>query len=298
MNSNRRGNWVVPVGIGCAVILICLCVVGGGAWFFLLRPVDTSSFSSSSDEQAVPTEQVLNSAPPTQQIPEEAAPPDSQAPTIAPANTEVPQPTEEVFNGTGEQAVGDHYYFDDFSSDYFDWPILDQDAILTQYKDEAYSFSITAADSFDWIYVPAPEIPNAIEFDAWSATEDVGGAWGVVCQYQDETNYYYVEFNLLDNQYVIGKVVNDELEGLTELNDKGQYWYPANQNDDPTAPDHYLIDCTLDSISVTVNGQWLNTVSVPNPFASPGETVFYVYTDPWATNGYEMLFDNVTVYWP
>ncbi len=288
MNANRRSNWVLPVAIGCAVILVCLCVVGGGVWYFMFRSGEETSFISSNSEEVVLTELPLNVPAPTQQIQEEAPP----------ANTQAPEPTEQVFNGTGQQTVQEHYYFDDFSSDYFDWPLIENEGMLTQYKDEAYSFYITTADYFDWIYVPAPQIPNAIEFDAWSATEDVGGAWGVVCQYQDEANYYYVEFNLLDDQYVIGRVVNDEYEGLTEINDKGQYWYPANQNDSPIVSDHYLVECTLDSIAVTVNGQWLTTVTVPDPFATEGDMVLFVYTDPWATNGYEMLFDNVTVYWP
>ena len=201
---------------------------------------------------------------------------------------------------TGSQELQDKRMFDDFSSDALGWPVFDDGQTILKYENEAYYFQIATADYSDWAYMPVDFIPNEMEFDVQGPPGLQDGTFGVYCQYQDEQNYYYAEFDLQTNTYVIGQVVNGENTPLTEPDTAGQYWRSAAMlKSPPTATNHIGIGCYLNEIALFINNEYVDLVTVIQPFDNPGEAAFFVYTFHYADeNGYTVLFDNVEVWQP
>ena len=120
------------------------------------------------------------------------------------------------------------------------------------------------------------------------------------CQYQDVDNHYYVEFDLQTNSYIIAQYFNGEDIPLTKQNTGGQFWYETSAfKSSPDAVNRIGVTCYLDSITLFVNDQWVDEVSVSQPFDQPGEAAFFVYTFDFAgENGYKVFFDNVETWQP
>jgi len=275
----------VIIGIGCVGILcIGVLVAGGGAAFFL-----TQRTASSSGPEAVATVEV-------------------KVVTVMPEPTDIPplEPTPAIEPAapgtslTGDQHVDDHSLYDDFSSDALGWLVYNDNMINIQYEDEAYSFQITEPDSFDWTYFPVDFIPYEIRFDVQGPEGPQDGTFGVFCHLHDVDNYYFVEFDLFDNTYLIGLFLDGEFLPLTEENSSGEFWQGAEVlNSPPTEVNHIGVSCYLEEITLFINDQLVDQVNVEQPFDQPGEAAFFVYTFDFAgPEGYKMLFDNVEVWQP
>jgi hypothetical protein len=230
-------------------------------------------------------------------------PTDLPAPTLISFPTTVPtdsSPTDFGSTLTGDQRLDDHSLFDDFSSGALGWPIVDDGKTTLKYENQAYSFQIKEPEYYDWAYIPVDFIPYEISFDVQGLAGSQDGTFGVFCQFQDADNYYYVEFDLQDNSYLIGQSVDSEDIPLTEKNSVGQYWQSASAlKSPPTAVNHIDISCYLDSITLFINDEWVDEASVGQPFDEPGEAAFFVYAFDFAgVNGYKVFFDNVEVWQP
>jgi hypothetical protein len=287
MTEQKRFPWLtVILGVGCvSVICIGVLVVGGGAALFL-----TQTTASSSGPEAVVTVEI--------QIPTSLPEPTTISPlTIEPT---IVEPTAPVTSLTGDQRMDDHSLFDDFSSEALGWPVFDDGVTILKYENQAYSFQITEPDFYDWAYFPVDFIPYEIWFDVQGPAGQQDGTFGVFCQLQDADNYYYAEFDLQDNSYLIGQSVNGEDFPLTTQNSSGQYWQSTSALlSPPTSVNRIGVTCYPDSITLFINDQWVDEVSVSQPFDGPGEAAFFVYTFDFAgENGYKVLFDNVEVWQP
>ena len=252
-----------------------------------------------------PTTTVENLSTLTAFIPTEETPPTE---TALPASTDLPAPTEtqqaepqptDDDSLTGNQRRDDTSFFDDFSSKSLDWPEYDDGITILKYEDDAYSFQITELDFFDWAYVPVDFSPNSISFDVWGLPGQQDGTFGVMCQFQDIENYYYVEIDLEINEFVIAQIKADEYIPLTIVNDEGQYWHKADPlNASPEQVNQISIECSLDFIVLAINDSLVYATEVSEPFTTPGETAFFVYAFSFAgPEGYKVFFDNVEARW-
>jgi len=289
MTEQKRFPWLaVILGVGCVgVLCVGVLVVGGGAVYFLTQ------------ETAIP------SVPePVVTVPVEILEPTSvPAPVVEPTLVEptAVEPTTPGTSLTGDQRLDDHSLYDDFSSDALGWPLFDDGKTILKYENQAYSIQITEPDYEDWAYLPVDFIPYEIWFDVQGLPGQQDGTFGVFCQYQNEDNFYYVEFDLEINSYVIGQILNDEHIPLTPQNANGQYWQDASGTlkSPPTSVNRIGVTCYLDSITLFINDQWVDEVGVGQPFDQPGEAAFFVYTFDFAgENGYKIFFDNVEVWQP
>jgi len=289
MTEQKRFPWLALIlGVGCVgVLCIGVLVVGGGAVYFLTQ------------ETAIP------SVPePVVTVPVEILEPTSvPAPVVEPTLVEptAVEPTTPGTSLTGDQRLDDHSLYDDFSSDALGWPLFDDGKTILKYENQAYSIQITEPDYEDWAYLPVDFIPYEIWFDVQGLPGQQDGTFGVFCQYQNEDNFYYVEFDLEINSYVIGQILNDEHIPLTPQNANGQYWQDASGTlkSPPTSVNRIGVTCYLDSITLFINDQWVDEVGVGQPFDQPGEAAFFVYTFDFAgENGYKIFFDNVEVWQP
>lgn len=264
MKEQKPFPWLpVLLGVGC-VSLLCIGVllVGGGAAYFI-------------------TDRVEVPAVPEVTMPAQSAPPSDSG-------------------LTGKQHVEEFAFFDDFSSEMLNWPVYNDGTTIIQYENDAYSFQITEPDYIDWAYIPADFIPYEIWFDVQGSPGQQDGTFGVLCQYQDIDNHYYVEFNLGSQAYIIGQYLDGEDISLTKQNSEGQFWYESDAfNSQPAAVNNIGVGCYLERIKLFINNQPVDDVHVPNPLDQPGEAAFFVYTfDDADEDGYKVFFDNVDVYQP
>jgi hypothetical protein len=211
-------------------------------------------------------------------------------------------PIEAITTGTTRdrsQHLDAHSLFDDFSSDGLGWPRYDDGTTLLDYEDQAYSFQVTEPAYYDWVYFPGEFIPYEIQFDARAASQADDGTFGVFCQFQDEDNYYYVEFDIAGKYYLIGQVVDGTDTDLTSPVNGPEDGPNTDALNPPTAINHIGVSCNLDSISLTINGKSVADVRVQKPFDQPGPAAFFVYVfEDASEKGYKVYFDNVEAHDP
>ncbi len=273
--------WILILGLGC-LGMICVAVIGvGGYAYFQNR---------TSGEPAAPVPVIIEVSVTPQILPTATL----AAPSLAPA------PTDSGSTMTGEQRLDDHSLYDDFSSDALGWPVFDDGKTIIQYENEAYSFQIAETDYVDWAYFPVDFVPYEIWFDVQGLPGEQDGTFGVFCQFQDTDNYYYAEFNLQDNSYILAQIVNGEDIPLTKQNSVGQFWYKTDAfKSSPEAINRIGVSCYLDSILLSINDQMVDQVNVQQPSDQPGEAAFFVYAFDFAgSEGYKVYFDNVEVWQP
>jgi hypothetical protein len=283
MTEQRRFPWLaVILGLGCAgVLCVGVLVAGGGAAFFLTQRSASPSVPEPVFTVPVVTPETLPN--PTQTVP---SPP--------------PAPTDSILTLTGDQRLDDHSLFDDFSSEALGWPVYADGVTIMKYENQAYSIQIAEPAVYDWAYFPVNFIPYEIWFDVQGLPGQQDGTFGVFCHFQDPENYYYVEFDLETNSYVIGQYVEDKYVPLTEQNAQGQYWQEASAlKSPPTSVNRIGVSCYLNSITLFINDEWVNEVSVKQPFDQIGEAAFFVYAFDFAgPEGYKVFFDNVEIWQP
>ncbi len=287
-------KWLLPMGIGC-IFLVCVCGLGAVGSYFLFSPDSVSS---------APTPTLLAVIAPAPMVNEPSATFPAE-PTEILVLTEAPEPTpwptvestEASDSLTGSQNRDENSIFDDFSSQALGWPVFDDGKTIIQYEDGAYSLQITEADYFDWAYAPVDFLPNAIQLDVWGLPGTQEGTFGVICQYQDTDNYYYVEIDLGTRQFVIAQVQAGEYISLNYPDENGQYWLSADPlYPSPEQVNHIEVNCDQDFMVLTINDALVYHVTIPEPFSNPGEIALFVYTYPFAgPEGYKVFFDNVGV---
>jgi hypothetical protein len=259
--------------------MLCVGVLGAGgvAYFYLQR-----------SSTPFPPEVVSTVPPPSIEQP---------GPTDLPV---IPEPTSSGTSLTGNQQLEEFRLYDDFSSDALGWPVYDDGKTILKYEDGQYSFQIAEPDYFDWAYVPVDFSPTDISFDVKSDADPQNGTFGVFCQFQDENNYFYVEFDLSEASYMVGQYFNGEDIVLTPQNAQGQYWQETSTlYSAPGALNRITISCNRNFITLFINDEWITDVNPPKPVENPGEMAFFVYTFPSAdSDGFKVYFDNVEVYKP
>ncbi|MEJ2759346.1 MAG: hypothetical protein P8046_12770 [Anaerolineales bacterium] len=281
----KRNNWILPVGIGCVVIL-CLCGAAA-AGIFLLQDRLTGLFSDTGIEEIVPTEFF-------EMIEETAVTPMVEA-TGIPEVTQAPMEDDSM--PSDGQYQDEFTLIDDFSSNTFGWIEYEDEITILKFENGAYSFQVLEPTYYDWSYVPVDFSPTFITFDVYGLPGDQDGTFGLFCQYQDETNYYYVEIDLQTKEYVIAQILDDEYIVLNEPLAEDYDWLTTTAlKDTPEEPNTITVECTSDNISLIINDELVNSVFVQDPFNSPGEMAFFVFAYEFAgPEGYKVYFDNVTV---
>jgi len=208
---------------------------------------------------------------------------------LQPAATGVAQPREPFRNETG--------FFDDFSAKTFGWPEMDDGRKILKYEDGGYSFQLLEKDGFDVVPLPVEFNPQEIAFDVKGVEGMDDGTFGVFCQFQDQSNYYYVEFDLLDGTYVIAQSLDGEYKPLTVSTEDGKYWLNAQALKPSSEVNHIDISCGLEGVLVRANDQPVDIVFVEKPFTGTGSASLLVFTYGFAgDDGYKVIFDNVEAY--
>ena len=277
MKTNKGFSWWIPI---VAVIFICI-LCGGilGLSGFIL-----SIIKRNNPQIGIP---FLGTYIPTMQA--------EMGTTPFPQST-ASAPTESV---TSTQLFYNYYFFDEFTSPASGWQVYNDDNTILKYEDGKYHLEVTKPDSLYWSYAPINFYGSEINFQVKGLPGPQNGTVGMFCQFHDIDNYYYVEFDLEMQDYLVG-VISNGSETLLTVNPGNNDWeysqgllpYPEQLND-------IHITCTQDYISLSINDQWNGDYQVPVPFDSTGEIAFFVYSFDFPdSEGYHVMIDDVEIFNP
>jgi hypothetical protein len=309
--KNQTGfPWKTVLIIIAVFTVLCCCLAAsiGGFVYYLSQSgeglPDNLNFNFNLDGK--PVEETAPDTQPTIAYPEAAEPtkvtsqPGAQEATTGESPTEAPaivEPAETSSELTGKQEKSDYRIFDDFSSNALGWYQKEEDSYAVKLENETYTLQSTEKDYMAWAEFPVEFIPYEIAFDVKGPAGKQDGTFGVECQYLDDDNLYYIEFDLGTNEYTISEKKDGESIPLTKENSSGQFWHKASAlKSPPTSANHIGISCYLDTITVFVNGKLVDQVNIKDPLPETGIGTFYVYAYDFADeNGYKVIFDNVEI---
>lgn len=295
--SNSKLPWILGA-VGCLGIL-CLALIGGGLIFFLNS--DSAADAIATAMPVSPTQPLVVA--PTQPLviaptPQPALPTQAPLATQAVFSTQAAQPTVAAGPITWPVAIGQQmttsYFSDDFSSKTFDWADVSDNLRSWLYEDAHYAMHLFEPDHTIWAYLPLDFTPTTIGFDAAVVEGYDQGAYGVICYYQDESNYYFVSVDPVYVEYSIGYVQDDEYYSLLD-----EMWMDAaHLNPSPYAVNSIMVACDRDMITLFVNNE-LEAQADLGGLVDAGDTA--IYGETWKdtpSTGYKVLFDNLYAFIP
>ena len=294
---------------GAALIgLICLGIVAVGAflYFYPLNRDQTAVVTEVVTELA-PTETIElaptdlptePSAPPTEpvvEIPTEAAPPTEAPaqPTVEPPDATIPSPG----GGSTEAFVNDFSIFDPFNDNQLGWKVDDSGDLTTLVEQSAYSLYTRVPSTYFWVYPPVDFDPIVIEYEAWvdpaTSTQDYG-TYGVICNYQDNENFTYVEIDPSDGTVYFARFQDDVETSLRddEWTDSEHLFIGAGELN------HISVECYPDSINLFINNAHETLVNIDPPTIRGRSAIMIGTWDTLDPNGYKVYFDNFYAYIP
>ena len=300
----KRKSIIWPLlGGGCCLGLLCGAVAVVGLILFSNSPEIqeiTKALTPAAVQVSSPTESPL----PEQSAPviETPLPPPVTAPSPQPTPMEVIEPTAEPVlieepvaiwpEGIGQELDGTSLK-DDFSSNLFDWADSQDEIAHYSIEDGHFVIHVLQEDYTSWAYLPTEFDPTFIGFDAAVAPGQDIGAYGVMCHYQDEDNYYFVAIDPGNKEYSIGYQLGGEYyELLPEMVMDSFYL-----NDSPHAVNNIQVACDPDMITLYINNELEAQVSIETQYGG-WVTIFGETWDDMGPDGFKVLFDNLYAFIP
>jgi hypothetical protein len=298
----------LPILLGLAglCLVACVALALAGGYFIFQQPSQESAMDL--PEQAAATLKALGQALPTLEsitpellpsptfIPLATQPAVVAQPPVAPlAPLESAVPTQAEI--TGAQSRDENILVDDFSSNAFGWSQEADEVSVTGFESGSYFIQVIQPEYLVWAYLPVEFDPQALEFKGAVIVDDTGvqdGLFGVLCHYQDENNYDLVGIDVKNRGYVIQREVGGETTTLSESGAQGA----AALDPWPTAWNHFLVDCSLDLITLFINDQLQAQASL-DPLAQPGRMALFVQSmAELSPSGLKVFFDDLSAWKP
>jgi hypothetical protein len=312
--AQSKGSKTLPIILGAVGCLVILCVFSCAVLAFIAlsnrsQTPDVSKLVSVEPAlEPLPTDAPL----PTKPILATKAPlpGEALAPTQVPLATQIPTPTlvppveDPSSSSQGDvpvlvwpsdigQQLTDAYFSDDFSSTEYDWWEVEDETQTWGIEDEHYALHLLTPNYSSWAYPPIEFTPTTIGFDAAVLPGFEQGAYGVMCYYQDENNYYFISVDPVYQEYSIGYIRDGEYETLME-----DMWMPAKAlKDDNYEINNVMVVCDPDMITLFVNNEFEAQADV----SSVTGGVAAIYGETWEdtpSSGFKVLFDNLYAFKP
>ena len=269
----HRPGWALFGFVGCLVILIMLLVGGIGLWG-LYTYTDALAFLKPPTSTLTPTPTLTS----TPTLPPTLTPTATSTPTITPT----PLPT------YPPRLTPPPVFVDDFSNPSSGWDRVNLDNTITDYQDGYYRIWVKDPNMDIWANPSLYFADTIVEVDTYWISGTYDTDFGIICRYQDTSNFYFAVISsdgyaavihMLDGSYTI--LGADALQP-----------YPAIVQGD--ALNHIRFDCVGDTLTLYVNGQRLITVS--DPSLKNGDLGLIAGT--YDEGGVEIFFDNFIVFQP
>ena len=181
---------------------------------------------------------------------------------------------------------------DDFSNKSGNWDEVNAEDGVTNYANDAYQIRVNTTQLDVWAN-PEGQSFTDVRIEV-QATKQAGSTdnndFGLICRYQDESNYYYFIISS-DGYYGIGKV-KDGVQNLIDMADNNML--PTDTITVGDATNTIRADCVGSTLTLYVNGQQVDSKTdtdfTEGNVGLMAGTFEEVYTD--------ILFDNFKVLEP
>jgi len=175
---------------------------------------------------------------------------------------------------------------DDFSNKSGNWDEVNAEDGVTNYANDAYQIRVNTTQLDVWAN-PEGQSFTDVRIEV-QATKQAGSTdnndFGLICRYQDESNYYYFIISS-DGYYGIGKV-KDGVQNLIDMADNNML--PTDTITVGDATNTIRADCVGSTLTLYVNGQQVDSKTdtdfTEGNVGLMAGTFEEVYTD--------ILFDN------
>jgi hypothetical protein len=285
--SQPKKKFPVWAIILIVLVVLCLCgfLVAGGLYLVGKNAMPAIEDAVSTASQDIPD---MDSALQTlTAIPE-------MFETTMPDDFNFEATPESLDNGTassGYSYLDDSSLYDDFSTQDLGWAVYDDTVGDQGYENGEYYIHVTESAYVIWSYLPGDFYPDTIEFDARLADGyEANGTLGVMCNYQDENTYTYVDIDVYNGEVQFGYSTDSDLVPMTD-----ESWITVNSfNPNVTDYNHYKVTCDPSTMSLEVNGVLVDSVPVTTNIDA-GDMALYGFTwDEIDSNGLKAYFDNVS----
>lgn len=186
-------------------------------------------------------------------------------------------------------APGDILYTDDFSNQRSGWGMMDRAGGDIEIKYGGMLFTIDLPNFMFWSTTGGEYSDTQVEVDAVLVEGPVDDAFGVICRYQDEENFYGFMISH-DGYYGIFKYLAGAMVMATEDGKLG-YSEDIRQSGEVN---HIQAVCQGNTLSLVVNGSTLAVV-VDESFAKGKAGLL---AGSYSKPGVTVLFDNFKVVQP
>lgn len=191
-------------------------------------------------------------------------------------------------SGDTAPAAPNILFQDDFSSKRGGWDEINVDDGITDYGDGVYRILINISDTDVWANPANLSFADtSIEVDAIKVAGPEDNDFGLICRYQDNSNFYFGIISS-DGYYAIGIV----LDGTqTAIGQEGMQ--PATKGiiKAGSETNRLRFDCVGDTLSLYANGQLIASVQDAN--FTEGNVGLLAGT--FSETGVEINFDNFVV---
>jgi hypothetical protein len=179
---------------------------------------------------------------------------------------------------------------DDFSDTGSGWDQVDSDETVTDYSDNAYRILVNKTQYDAWAN-PGQTFAGdvSVEVDATKSAGPDDNDFGVICRYEDISNFYVFEISS-DGYAAIGKVTDGSAVEFIS-SEQMEQTDAVHQGD---ATNHIRADCVGDTLTLFVNGD--QVTSVTDGDHTSGDVGLIAGT--FDTAGTDILFDNFVVKQP
>jgi hypothetical protein len=179
----------------------------------------------------------------------------------------------------------DILFIDDFSDESSGWDRINEDEGVTDYSDGVYRIAVNTDNTDIWANPGLSFTDTVIEVDAKKVGGPDDNDFGIICRYQDLSNFYFFIISS-DGFYGIAKVIDGEqiLIGLENM----EYSDTINQGN---SSNKLRADCVGKNLVLHINGQKL--LEVNDSQYSTGDVGLIAGT--FNVAGTDIHFDNFIV---
>jgi len=179
----------------------------------------------------------------------------------------------------------DILFIDDFSDESSGWDRINEDEGVTDYSDGVYRIAVNTDNTDIWANPGLSFTDTVIEVDAKKVGGPDDNDFGIICRYQDLSNFYFFIISS-DGFYGIAKVIDGEqiLIGLENM----EYSDTINQGN---SSNKLRADCIGKNLVLHINGQKL--LEVNDSQYSTGDVGLIAGT--FNVAGTDIHFDNFIV---
>ena len=148
---------------------------------------------------------------------------------------------------------GSILFEDDFSDSSSGWGSWEGDKGIRGYVNGDYLIEVLAENYIIWSHPGESFSDVIIEVDAHVVKTAKDGDFGIICRYQDDSNFYSMEISE-EGQFAIWKLVNGEYFSLVD-------WRSSSLFSEVKGGVHFTAACVGETLSLAINGELMAQVN-------------------------------------